>query len=451
MATDIVQGLFGMTPESYQQQRDATALQQAAAFGRMDPMQAARTSIYYGANQLGGAIGGMLGAEDPQMRLISQRNALAKQIDMNDPESIMRGAQMAAQSGDTAAATALANYARKAAVDLSTIQQKTAEKMTPEQRNAIAESQLTDRLDQLSRLPQSPERDRAINSTKNQLTALTRVKPDKISDAIQVSRELGILTDELGKTQKDTPEYNNIKAQIDRLQKSEKTPSQLDIEKAQIYRQTLIDAKAPASLIAEVDAYIVGIAKGKGTVVQNVMPGQKEFVDIPKFRATVQNTIDPQLKVIDATDNALAAIIDSITNNNPISFNAAKVQLAKSLGDSQLSRRDVEAAGGDPSIYGKLIDTTSEFFTSTPSIDTQRKIQSTLNVVRNLNAKKAANEIDVQKKIAARQNYNPDAVAEALDFPQLKSKTTVGTGSFNDVEKERRYQEYKRQQSGAKP
>jgi len=128
MATDIVQGLFGMTPESYQQQRDAAALQQAAAFGRMDPMQAARTSIYYGANQLGGAIGGMLGAEDPQMRLISQRNALAKQIDMNDPESIMRGAQMAAQSGDTVAAGQLAEYARKAASDLALIQQRLREK-----------------------------------------------------------------------------------------------------------------------------------------------------------------------------------------------------------------------------------------------------------------------------------------------------------------------------------
>jgi hypothetical protein len=96
--------------------------------------------------------------------------------------------------------------------------------------------------------------------------------------------------------------------------------------------------------------------------------------------------------------------------------------LAKSLGDSQLSRRDVEAAGGDPSIYGKLIDTTSEFFTSTPSIDTQKKIQSTLNVVRNLNAKKASNEIDAQRKIAARLKYDPEAVAEALDFPQLKEK-----------------------------
>jgi len=180
MATDIVQGLFGMTPESYQQQRDAEAYKRAAAFGQMSPMESARTSIYYGANQLGGAIGGMLGAEDPQMRLISQRNALAKQIDMNDPESIMRGAQMAAQSGDTAAATALANYARQAAVDLSTIQQKTAEKMTTEQRNALAFASSVGR-------PGSPEFNRAYQDKLTELTSKVDATSPEMKNAAAIA------------------------------------------------------------------------------------------------------------------------------------------------------------------------------------------------------------------------------------------------------------------------
>jgi hypothetical protein len=397
----------------------------------------------------------MLGAEDPQMRLISQRNALAKQIDMNDPESIMRGAQMAAQSGDTVAASALANYARQAAVDLSTIQQKTAEKMTPEQRNAMAESQLTDRLDQLSRLPQSPERDRAINSTKNQLTALTRGKPEKVSDAIQIARELGVLTDALGKTQKDTPEYNNIKAQIDRLEKSEKAPSQLDIQKAQIYRQTLIDGKAPASLIAEVDAYIKGIATGKGTVVQNIMPeipGDKKFVDIPAFRLSVQRTVEPMSKVVFATDNALTNIKDSIETNNFASFRAAQVQFARAIaGSGDLSQKELLAAGADPALLGGTADYISRLFSSTPTIDTQNKIKSTLDAIRTVSINKANEEIDRQRKIALRnKNYNPQDVETALDFPEFK-KPMGGTGPFTDAGKEQRYQEYKRQQSGVKP
>jgi hypothetical protein len=239
MATDIVGSLFGVTPESYQREQRMLAEREALGFAQLTPQQKVSYAGYTAGQQLGSALGGLMGVEDPQMRLYSQRNALAKQIDMNDPESIMRGAQMAAQAGDTVAATALADYARKAASELALVQQRTAEKMTPEQRNAKAESELTDRLDQLSKFPQSPERDRAMNLVKNQLTALTRGKPEKVSDAIQIAREIGVLTDALAKTQEGTPEYNSIKAQISRLEKSDKVEAKSPLGKLLSERSAL--------------------------------------------------------------------------------------------------------------------------------------------------------------------------------------------------------------------
>jgi len=128
MATDIVQGLFGMTPESYQDQRDAEAYKRAAAFGQMSPMQAARTSIYYGANQLGNVVGGMLGAEDPQMRLISQRNALARQFDVSTPDGLAQYAGALQQIGDTQGALEVANISRKAASEVALAKQRMFEK-----------------------------------------------------------------------------------------------------------------------------------------------------------------------------------------------------------------------------------------------------------------------------------------------------------------------------------
>jgi hypothetical protein len=128
MATDIVQGLFGMTPESYQQQRDAEAYKRAAAFGQMDPMQSARTSIFYGANQLGNVAAGMLGAEDPQMRLISQRNALAQQFDVSTPEGLAQYAGALQQVGDTQGAVEVANISRKAASEVALEKQRLRER-----------------------------------------------------------------------------------------------------------------------------------------------------------------------------------------------------------------------------------------------------------------------------------------------------------------------------------
>jgi hypothetical protein len=128
MATDIVGSLFGVSPEMYQEDRNRQGMRDAIAMAQLDPMQYANAAIQAGAGRAAGGFAGLMGVEDPQMRLISQRNALAKQIDMNDPESIMRGAQMAAQSGDTVAASTLADYARKAASDLALIQQRLRER-----------------------------------------------------------------------------------------------------------------------------------------------------------------------------------------------------------------------------------------------------------------------------------------------------------------------------------
>ena len=134
MATDIVQSLFGVTPEMYQQQQAAAADERALALARLNPMQRAEFNIARGAYGLAGALGGT----DPQLQMISARNALAKQIDFNDPASIQAGVQSLAQAGDTQGAMMLADTARKALESGALVQQRKAERMTPEQRNALA-------------------------------------------------------------------------------------------------------------------------------------------------------------------------------------------------------------------------------------------------------------------------------------------------------------------------
>ncbi len=128
-----------------------------------------------------------------------------------------------------------------------------------------------------------------------------------------------------------------------------------------------------------------------------------------------------------SADNALTAIEDSLKTNNFISFNAARTQLAKALGDSQLSRRDVEQAGGDPSILGRLADATSVLFTGTPTVDTQNKIKQTLNAIRTVSANKAMQEIGRQRAIALRSpGYSAEAVDAALDFPEFAPRPAGG-------------------------
>jgi len=131
MAT-IVEGLFGLTPEMYGQQQRTTALNEGVRLAQLDPAARGQALIYAGARGLGDVAGGALGAEDPQLRLISTRNSIAQQIDQNNPESIMKGAQMLAQAGDQQGAMALAQYARQAQESIAQTQQRRAAAMASE-------------------------------------------------------------------------------------------------------------------------------------------------------------------------------------------------------------------------------------------------------------------------------------------------------------------------------
>jgi hypothetical protein len=293
---------------------------------------------------------------------------------MNDPESIMRGSQMAAQMGDTATASALAEYARKAASEMALTQQR------------LRERQGVDPIQQLIRAGKHYPASIALYA-----------KSGNIQD-------------------------------LELIEKPLKGPPPSEIEKLQLYRQQLIDAGAPASQIAEVDDVIKATRGPRGTVVQNIIPeypGDKKFADIPAFRSSVQKTVEPMSKVVFATDNALTNINDSIKTNNFASFRAAQVQFARAIaGSGDLSQKELLAAGADPALLGGTADYISRLFSSTPTIDTQNKIKNTLEAIRTVSVNKANEEIDRQRKIALRnKNYNPQDVETALDFPEFKGKT----------------------------
>ena len=108
MATDIVQSLFGVTPDMYQRQQDALAEERAIKFAGMDPMAQATYGIYRGAGQLGGALGRALGGEDPELARITARQQIAGQLDPNDLTTFDRGIEMMRQAGDGQGAMMLA-------------------------------------------------------------------------------------------------------------------------------------------------------------------------------------------------------------------------------------------------------------------------------------------------------------------------------------------------------
>jgi hypothetical protein len=130
MADSIVGGLFG-TPQEYQTEQNRQALAQATQLGQLDPFSAARTGLIYGGRQLAGALGG----QDPQLQLISQRNAIMQGVNLNDPEALQEVSSRLAQIGDMRGAYGAAELAQKRAESNAAINLREAQaikaSMTP--------------------------------------------------------------------------------------------------------------------------------------------------------------------------------------------------------------------------------------------------------------------------------------------------------------------------------
>jgi len=570
MADDIVGGLFGVNPEMYQQQQQQQVFNRAVALQNLNPFQQASVGLQQAGYNLAGALGGAMGGVDPQLQRISALNAISKQIDQSNPESMLQGARLLADAGFTQEALGLAQYARKANSEIALAQQRMKEgraAATPKEVQ-IAEysANIKNQLSQLQAMEQTPEVANAINLLQSRLDALPQPKEAAQNADIVKAQRAGQIVNQLAtlrglpeaqqspdairaleaelavlsptKTEKENADVvkaqriGELVGQIDILKslpEAQQNPAlirQLDAQLASLsggsnkistFAQELIDrgfkpgsvefnarmddyikkqtalpaapVKALPSVGAEAerisldefgvnfydltqeqrkvvnqkvdakatkadrappsvgtDAERISLEKfgknyydlnteqravvnkivdakepsGKVTIT-NVLPGAEKLGDVPKFRSDVQRTIDPQLKVIDATDNALAAIDDSIKNNNFSSFRAAQTQFARAIsGGGDLSQKELLAAGADPAILGGTADYLSKLVSGTPTLDTQNSIRKTLIAIRKVSVDKAQAEIKAQRSIADLQKYPPAALDAALSFPQLK-------------------------------
>jgi hypothetical protein len=226
MADNIVAGLFGLNPQMYGEQQRVGALNEGIALAQLDPAARGAALTYAGARGLGTAIGGAMGVEDPQLRLVSARNTIAQQIDQNDPESIMKGAQMLAQAGDQQGAMALAQYARQAQSEMAQTQQRKAAAFA-----SIAQA--------------------------------TREKVQASPKEVQLAKEVALLSGPEGSPEYNTAYAASLTGQISKDQK----------EKLSAFGQTLVDAGlTPGTepfqkrMLEYANEKLKGAAKGTGNV-----------------------------------------------------------------------------------------------------------------------------------------------------------------------------------------
>jgi len=123
-SSSIVQGMFpevdAMQRALYQQKQNEAMQAQAMQYAQLDPMARAQYSLYLGGQQLGGAIGGALGAKDPQLQMIGLQQQILRELDPSNPNQQLQIAQKYAQVAPDLAMK-IADNARSSLVKIAQI------------------------------------------------------------------------------------------------------------------------------------------------------------------------------------------------------------------------------------------------------------------------------------------------------------------------------------------
>lgn len=104
---EIVQGLFGVSPELFKQQQDAQFQQQQIALAQLDPQQQRFVQMGEAGRAVGRGIGSLFGAEDPMLARQSAENSLLQEVqaslspeELRDPYKLSAAVYQAALSAN---------------------------------------------------------------------------------------------------------------------------------------------------------------------------------------------------------------------------------------------------------------------------------------------------------------------------------------------------------------
>jgi hypothetical protein len=401
MADSIVGGMFGISPEIFQQSRDEQTRKQALEFAKLDPYERTNEMAFIAGRGLGNIVGGALGAEDPQLRLISARNAVMREVDPNNPESIMAGAQKLAQV-DPEGATRLANYAREAQVKITQATRNLREarglSVGQDVLKAETEAGYKAAIRTLESQEQTPEVASQLQIYKDKLAALTRTKPEK--DArFGIDRE-ALSEEKFGMSFASLTQEQ--KATVNKL---------IEDQRGTIADKGAVKVYPPGAPVA-----------------------QKDWMDFRKFVDS-----NPTMKKTSALISEAPSAFDTINRitSNDIASKALPATLARLTGETgPLSKADIQRFARTGGLDDRLAQSATEFFSGRGTTQQKEQAQKYVSAIyRGALIEQKNFVINEAKQLGYTKSPNYESFIQSIDEQLGKFKELKPTAKPSDETK----------------
>jgi len=311
----VMNSLFGITPESLMADREATLQAQAMQYAQADPFQRASANLYRGGSQLGGAIGGMLGAQDPEMMRLQQRQSMLQGLDLTNPESLKEGIQTAMQNKDYQLVSELTNRYQQ-----SNVSALAARKTESEITKNLREKAGADPVQQLLRTGKYTVPSITAYEQSGNIADLVPVDPNEPTALSETKEGIFLINKRTG----------------DKIQR-------------------------------------IGDAPQRGTNVK-VAPELKMAPDIVGAVNAAEEATKKEVAMLDSAKLAKTLINETAKSNNSQTWEAARTTIAKSVGESKLSNEDIRRTGVDPRLVQGALDWVNKKIEGVPNADIQKQL-----------------------------------------------------------------------------
>ena len=321
---EVMNSLFGITPESLMAQREQALQQQASQYAQLDPFQRATAGIYAGASRLGGALGGMLGAQDPEMQKAATLQGILRQANTTTPEGLATLAQTLGSQG----------FGQQAmqAMDKAQAMKLTGAKITAEEA-----------------LAQQRGREKAAADPLQQLIRTGKYTPASVA----AYEKSGKISD------------------LDTIDKAD--PTALTETSEGVF---LVNKQTGEKIQR------IGSAPKRGTSL-TVSPEIKQAPDIVGAVGAFDKATEKEVAMLESAGLAKQLINQTAKSNNSQAWEAARTTVAKAVGENKLSNEDIRRTGVDPRLVEGALDWVNKKIEGVPNPDIQKQLFVLSSVLEN--------------------------------------------------------------------